>query len=220
MHFIISFSISSIHTAVSSDVYFYGYKCDSVNMGMRDISKMHCLFMCLFMPQVDKMVSKNGVYYMKTAQERDLEKRVKERRRELMESYRAQKEERRETVASTHITNTETKRSIDRGEERSAALESRRREERDVMEGRVGVSQVSNGLHSTPAPEQQSYPEQRDDRSVKRTPSFRLNAGKRQENLALDPIFVSCKKRRKMNVSRKQTGLFLLCRWSYTLTNV
>ncbi|XP_076585149.1 uncharacterized protein LOC143319810 [Chaetodon auriga] len=126
--------------------------------------------------KVDNLVKKNGVYYMKTAQERELEKLVKERRRELMESYRAQKEERRETAAATHITNTETQRSVDRGEERSDASERRRGEEKDVIEGRVGVSQVSNGLHSAPAPERQSYSEQRDDRNVKRTPSFRLNA--------------------------------------------
>ncbi|XP_035515880.1 uncharacterized protein LOC118326855 [Morone saxatilis] len=120
--------------------------------------------------KVDDIVKKNGVYYMTTAQERELEKRVEDRKQELMESYRAQKEERRETAASTHITNTETQRSIDRGEEYSAALEKRRS---DVIEGRVNVSQVSNGLHSTPAPERQSFT---DDRQVKRTPSFRLNA--------------------------------------------
>lgn len=126
------------------------------------------------------MVKENGVYYVKTAQERELEKRVKDRKRELMESYRAQKEERRETAASTRVPNTETLRSVDRGEEYSTALERRKREERDVMDGRVDVSQVSNGLHSTPAPERQSYSEPHNGRQVKRTPSFRLNAGKRQ----------------------------------------
>lgn len=126
------------------------------------------------------MVKKNGVYYMKTTQERELEKRVKDRKRELMESYRAQKEERRETTASTRVPNTETLRSVDRGEEYSAALERRRQEEMDVMEGRVDVSQVSNGLHSSPAPERQSISEPHNDRQVKKTPSFRLNAGKHQ----------------------------------------
>ncbi|KAM9363246.1 uncharacterized protein ABDE67_014581 isoform 2-T2 [Symphorus nematophorus] len=126
--------------------------------------------------KVDNMVQKNGVYYMKTVQERELEKRVKDRKRELMESFRAQKEERRETVASRHIPNTETLRSVEGGEEYSTILERRRREERDVMEDRMGVSQVSNGLHSTPAPERPSYSEPYNDRQVKRTPSFRLNA--------------------------------------------
>ncbi len=126
------------------------------------------------------MVVQNGVYYMKTAQERELEKRVKERKRELMESYRAQKEERREMIASKHILNTETLRSIDGGNENSITIKRRKNDERDVTEGRVDMSQVSNGLHSTPAPEQQSYSESQADRQVKRTPSFRLSAGKSQ----------------------------------------
>ncbi|XP_071329392.1 GTPase IMAP family member 8-like [Trachinotus anak] len=121
--------------------------------------------------KVDNMVQQHGIYHMKTVQERELEKRVRERKRELMESFRAQKEERRET-ASTRITNTETRRSIDRAEEHSASSERRRQQERDEMEGRVGVSQVSNGLHSSPAAEPQSH----DHSQVKRTPSFRLNA--------------------------------------------
>ncbi|KAL7405363.1 hypothetical protein ABVT39_027789 [Epinephelus coioides] len=125
--------------------------------------------------KVDNMVKRNGVYYMRTAQERELEKRVKERKRELMETYRAQ---RREPVASTHILNTETRRNVDhvdRGEENSTILE-RRREERHETEESVGVRQRSNGLHSTPAPEQRSYSEPHEDRQFKRTPSFKLNA--------------------------------------------
>ncbi len=136
------------------------------------------------------MVKKNGVYYMKTAQERELEKRVKDRKRELMESYRAQKEERREAAASTRVPNTETLRSVDRGEEYSTAVGRRRREVRDVVEGKASVSQESNGLYSTPASEQLSYSEPHNDRQVKRTPSFRLNAGKCQQNWILDPICV------------------------------
>lgn len=124
------------------------------------------------------MAKENGAFYMRTAQERELEKRVKDRKQELMENYRAQKEERRETVASKHITNTKTQ-SIDRGEECITFLERRRREERDVMEGIGDVSQVYNGLHSTPAPEQQSYSEPPNGRQVMRTPSYRLNAGKK-----------------------------------------
>ncbi|XP_035856118.1 uncharacterized protein LOC116040480 isoform X2 [Sander lucioperca] len=127
---------------------------------------------CELLEKVDNMVKENGEYYVKTAQERELEKRVKDRKKELMESYRAQKEERRETVASTHIQSTETRRSINR-EENSAALERRKRGGRDES---VSVSQRSNGLHSTPAPEQQSYSETHDDRLLNRTPSFRLNA--------------------------------------------
>lgn len=123
------------------------------------------------------MVRKNGVYTKKSAQEKELDKRMRDRKQELMESYRAQKEERMERTASTHIPNTETQRSNDSGEDYSTTWERRRREERDVMDGRVGVSQVSNGLHSTPAPERQSYSEPHEVTQVKRTPSFRLNAG-------------------------------------------
>lgn len=136
------------------------------------------------------MVAQNGVYYIKSAQERELEKRVKERKRELMESYRAQKEERREMIASKHILNTETLRSIDGEDESSITIKRRKNDERDVMEGRVDMSQVSNGLHSTPAPEQQSYSESHADGQMKRTPSFRLSAGKSQSNWLSDTIFV------------------------------
>ncbi|XP_045903509.1 uncharacterized protein LOC123969839 isoform X1 [Micropterus dolomieu] len=119
--------------------------------------------------KVDDMVQKNGVYYMKTTQESELAKRVKDRKQELMESYRDQKEEKREKVASTHISNTEIQRSIVRGEEYSTALDRWRREEGDETDGNVGVSQVCNRLHSTPAPEPHN------DRQLARTPSFRLN---------------------------------------------
>lgn len=125
------------------------------------------------------MVKKNGVYNKKSAQERELDKQVRDRKQELMESYRAQKEERMERTASTRIPYTETQRSNDSGEEYSTTWERKRRGERDVMDGRVDVSQVSNGLHSTPAPERQSDSESREDKQVKRTPSFRLNAGNR-----------------------------------------
>lgn len=125
------------------------------------------------------MVKEKGVFSVRTAKEKELEKRVKDIQQEVMENYRVQKEERRETVASSHITNTKTQRSLDRGEEYITSLEGRR-EERDVMEGRLNVSQVSNGLHSTPAPQQHSYSEPHIDRQETRTPGFRLSAGKSQ----------------------------------------
>ncbi|XP_034716033.1 uncharacterized protein LOC117936762 [Etheostoma cragini] len=130
---------------------------------------------CELLEKVDNMVKENGEYYVKTAQERELDKRVKDRKSELLESYRAQKEERKETVASTHIQRTEIRRGIDR-EEKSAAWEKRRREGRDEIEGNVSVSKRSNGLHSTPAPEQESYSEMHYERQLNRTPTFRLNA--------------------------------------------
>lgn len=124
------------------------------------------------------MVKENGVFYVRTAQERELDKRVKARKQELMEKYRAQKEERRETAASMKITNTKTQSSIDKNEAFVTSMERRRREEKDVMEGIEDVGQTYNGLHSTPASEQHSYSKQNDDSQVARTPGFRLNAGK------------------------------------------
>ncbi|KAK9540067.1 hypothetical protein VZT92_002538 [Zoarces viviparus] len=122
---------------------------------------------CELLDKVENMVTNNGVFYMKTVQERELEQRVNDRKRELMESYRAQKEERRETVYSP---NPERRRIV----EHSTASERWRREERDEIEG--SVRQRSNGLHSTPAPEQQSSSESHNDRQANRVPSFRLNA--------------------------------------------
>lgn len=124
------------------------------------------------------MVKENGVFYVRTVQERELEKRVKARKQELMEKYRAQKEERRETAASVKITHTKTQSSADREEAFVTSMERRRRAEKDVMEGREDVGQTHNGLHSAPAPERHSYSEPNDDSQVARTPGYRLNAGK------------------------------------------
>ncbi|XP_017285924.1 uncharacterized protein LOC108244325 [Kryptolebias marmoratus] len=122
--------------------------------------------------KVESMVQKNGVYYMKTAQERELDRRVRERKRELMESYQAQKEEKKKPVSTRTFSNTET---LYSEEESIGILERRRRrEEQDELDGSVFETTVTNGLHSAPAPEQQSP--SRDDRQLTRTPSFRLNA--------------------------------------------
>lgn len=168
------------------------------------------------------MVQQNGVYHRKTVQERELEKRVTERRRELMESYRSQKEERKE-VALTRTTNTETQRSVNRGEEFSSTVERATRPVRDEMEGRVGSSLGSNGLHSTPAPERQSYSSQlHDDRQVKRTPSFELNAGNLQSIpfFLLPPLFFISYLKKGKRTREESYLLFYHYRWSCTLTNV
>lgn len=125
------------------------------------------------------MVKKNGVFSMRTAEEKELDKRMKDVKQEVMENYGAQKEERRETVASSHITYTKTQRSLDRGEEFITSLE-RGREDRDLMEGRPYESQVNNRLHSTPVSQQHSYSEPHTYGQELRTPSFRLSAGKSQ----------------------------------------
>lgn len=121
------------------------------------------------------MVRKNGVYYMKTAQEKELDRRVKDRKRELMESYQALKEEKKRTFSSRTSSNTEP---LNRGEESISVFERRTREEQDELDSSVFETTVTNGLHSAPAPEQQSPSESPDYRTFTRSSSFRLNAGK------------------------------------------
>ncbi|XP_068607109.1 GTPase IMAP family member 8-like [Brachionichthys hirsutus] len=121
--------------------------------------------------EVDTMVKKNGAYFMKTAQEREVEKRTKE----LMEEYRARQKEMKETFTITNIQNTESQRSFRSVEDYSRPLERRRGEGRDAMDKRVDESQVYDGPYSSAAPERQTYSEL-DGKQVKRTPSFTLNA--------------------------------------------
>ncbi|XP_005797635.2 uncharacterized protein LOC102237849 [Xiphophorus maculatus] len=122
--------------------------------------------------KIDDMVQRNGVFYMKTAQERELEKRVLERKRELMESFKAQKEEKKKPVVVKSDPDTGVS---GRGEEAISTVE-RKREYKDEVEGRVDETQVSSGLCSSPAPEQPSHSEPQEDTQFTRTPSFRLNA--------------------------------------------
>ncbi|XP_008413658.1 uncharacterized protein LOC103468376 isoform X2 [Poecilia reticulata] len=122
--------------------------------------------------KIDNMVQRSGVFYMKTAQERELDKRVLERKRELMESFRAQKEEKKKSVVVNSVPDTDV---FGRGEEAVSTVE-RRREYNDEVEGRAAETQVSNGLYSSPAPEQPSCSEPQEDTQFTRTPSFRLNA--------------------------------------------
>ncbi|XP_078146699.1 uncharacterized protein LOC139922986 isoform X2 [Centroberyx gerrardi] len=133
--------------------------------------------------KIENMVQKNGGCYLKTAEDREMERRVKEREQELREKYRVKMEEQRETTESRHIPNTETQRNREGEREEygyrsTAALERRREGERDEMEGRVSVNSVANGLHSAPAAESPSHPEPRSDSTLqpKRSSSFKLNA--------------------------------------------
>ncbi|MEQ2258367.1 hypothetical protein XENORESO_017602 [Xenotaenia resolanae] len=124
--------------------------------------------------KVDNMVERSGVYHKKTAQETELEKRVLERKQELMENFRVQKVEKKKPVVVKSVPNTNT---FDRREKSIREREEeRRREYEDEIEGRVAETQVSNRLFSTPAAEQPSYSEPEDDMQLTRTPSFRLNA--------------------------------------------
>ncbi|XP_038148372.1 uncharacterized protein LOC119788237 isoform X2 [Cyprinodon tularosa] len=123
--------------------------------------------------KVDSMVQTNGVYCIKTDQEKELEKRVLERKRELMESFRAQKEEEKKLIMAKSVSDTDV---FDARQEPNSTLE-RRRKYKDEIEGRVVANEVSNGLYSAPATERPSYSEPKDDDSqLTRTPSFRLNA--------------------------------------------
>ncbi|XP_074551992.1 uncharacterized protein LOC141809064 isoform X2 [Halichoeres trimaculatus] len=131
--------------------------------------------------KVENMAQDKGIYRVKSLEEKQLEKRVSERRRELMDSYRAQKEERQAALStriSSSISTTES--STERGEEYSSFLERQRREWSEDPDGRVSVRQVSNGLYSTPTPEDQPYSERYKERYMERelmkTPSFKLNA--------------------------------------------
>lgn len=128
------------------------------------------------------MVQQHGVCHMKSIQEVEFEKQVKERKQELMELFRAQNVEKSEMAASRSIQHVESVRSIDAGEEYNTTLQRKKKEERDEIEGRVDVSQVSNGLRSTPAPKPESDSELNNDRQLNRTPSFRLNSGKCQHH--------------------------------------
>lgn len=119
------------------------------------------------------MVQKSGVYLMKPAEERrELEIQMREQKQELMENYRAQKEEEKRFA----LNNTSVTEKVERGES-IHTLDKKRVEERDEREGRIGEVQVSNGLHSAPAPVQE-YSEPQIDGQLNRTPSFKLNTGK------------------------------------------
>uniref|UniRef100_A0A1A8RXT4 AIG1-type G domain-containing protein n=1 Tax=Nothobranchius rachovii TaxID=451742 RepID=A0A1A8RXT4_9TELE len=124
--------------------------------------------------KVDKMVQKNGPYSLRSPQEKDLDKRVKERKRELMESYQAQKEEKRKTVSSQSTSNTDH---LYKEDKSMGLLERRERwwKEPDEIEGRLEEIK-SNGLHAPSVPEQKTQSEPQDEWQFTRTPSFRLNA--------------------------------------------
>ncbi|KAM9817992.1 uncharacterized protein ACBT44_008411 isoform 1-T2 [Syngnathus typhle] len=97
--------------------------------------------------KVEDMVSKSGVFSLKTKEEREMEERVQQRKRELMEKFRMQKEETREAFASSYTPNVNTARSVERVESYRDAWERRREDEMDNVNG--GVSEV---IQSRPAP--------------------------------------------------------------------
>lgn len=92
------------------------------------------------------MVKESGVFYTKTHQERELEKRVKERKQELMEIYRAQREQRQEAKASKHPKESKAQ-SRSEGEEEYATSADRRKG-KNGMEDNVDVSHAHHTLYS------------------------------------------------------------------------
>lgn len=120
------------------------------------------------------MVKESGVFYMKTDQEREMEKRVKERTQELMEIYRAEREQRKEAKASQPLNETKAWSGSDGVEEHAASVD--RRKERNRMEDRVDASPAYSRLCS----HQQSA--SHDVREETAKPSSRLNSGRRQRH--------------------------------------
>lgn len=120
--------------------------------------------------KVDDLVQKHGAFHLKSPQERELDRQVKQRTNELMESFRAQREAQIRAMESPSTPYTET---LHRDEEYVNVLESRRKERNDI-ETRMSVEPVSNGVYSTVTSEQQS--ETRERRQLTRTPSYKLNA--------------------------------------------
>lgn len=151
--------------------------------------------------QVDSMVRESGEFHMKTDQERQLEKRVKERKQELMEVYRAQKEQRKESKASQHLSDAKPHRRSD-GQEYSTSVDG----ERNGMEARAGLSHVHNRLYA----DHQSA--SRYDREVTSDPSPRLKSGNTWHR-ALHLIL-------HLNVPQDQncTAYVCVCRRSSSLT--
>lgn len=107
---------------------------------------------------------------MKTDEDREMEKRVNERKEELMERYRAQQEQREEAKASQHLSETTAQSRTDGGEEYATFMD--RRKERNGTEDRVGVSLVSSRLYA----DQQSASRYGWEETTE--PASRFNSGK------------------------------------------
>lgn len=153
--------------------------------------------------QVDSMMKESGVFYMKTDEERELEKKVEERKQELMEIYRAQKEQKKEAKAPQHLNETKPWSRSDAVEEYATFRD--RRKERNGMEDSVGVSHRHNSLYS----DQQSASHYV--REVTTKPSSTQNSGKPWRHF-LHLIFIL----EVPQPGKKKPFLTFLCRWSCT----
>ncbi|XP_041838800.1 uncharacterized protein LOC121638229 isoform X1 [Melanotaenia boesemani] len=111
--------------------------------------------------KVDSMMQKKGVYVMKTEQEKELETQ----KQEHVKSYRGEEEDRTKMASSWRVLEAEM---LDRVESINTLERMTRREETD---SRVDETQIFNGLHAAPVPEQ-PYSEQSGCRQSNRPPSF------------------------------------------------
>lgn len=122
-------------------------------------------------------MSKSGVFCLKTKEEREMDERVQQRKRELIESFRLQKEEKREALASGYPSNVDTLRSVEEVESHRDSWERRREMEVDRINGGVSEALHSSLAASTPGGWQSG---RNDDQRERR--SYRLNAGQRLIN--------------------------------------
>lgn len=118
------------------------------------------------------MVKLNGAFLRKTAQEREMERRVKEKKLELLEYYKAQQRENISSAASTETT--PQTRASSREENVSSSPLSRRGGQ---TETRTEVRQVMNSLQRER--EKRSYLEEFYEQKVPSVASGRQSKGKR-----------------------------------------
>ncbi|XP_061627490.1 uncharacterized protein LOC133477124 isoform X1 [Phyllopteryx taeniolatus] len=121
--------------------------------------------------KVEDMVSKSGVFTLKTREEREMEERVQQRKRELMESFRKQKEEKGEAPASRYTSNVDSPRNVERVESYRDARERRGEVELDRINGGVSEMLQFNPAASTPGGWQSGRIDDQWERG-----SFRLNS--------------------------------------------
>lgn len=114
------------------------------------------------------MVKQNGVFTRKTAQEREMERRVMERKQELLDYYRTRQREMLSSSSKPLANDL-------RGEEHVAP--SGQREGR--TDSMTDVSQVSSSLHSLPLAEKRSNSEEFYEKKTPSLASTGQNEGER-----------------------------------------
>ncbi|XP_077576023.1 uncharacterized protein LOC144198729 [Stigmatopora nigra] len=121
--------------------------------------------------KVEDMARKRGVFSLKTKDERNMEERVQQRKRELMESFRMQKEEKRPSLASSYTPNVETTGNADRVDSYRQSWDRRTEDVRDSINGGVSAAFESN----LPATKPSRWPSGWNEEEPQSRP-YRLNA--------------------------------------------